>query len=211
MKVIAIVSLLVGFFFGILIGMNICVEANASEVDVIAGYDYYKEPNNHNYEDAWGFTLGLEREIKGNLKGQLLYKHMTDVIFPSSDDPKGAWGELRGHIPMGVLKYDMPYNDRVGFFLTSGLGYAVWDFRENPFLQDRQVTVDVEPSVVVQLGLGTSINIGNGWKLNLEGGWFDTDIEKDISDNQYGIVNILDSGDIGLQYYTGRVFVSKDW
>lgn len=193
----------------IVLGLLICTFVYADEPRFLAGYDYYKEPNNHNYEDAWGFTFGIEHDISGNLKGQLVYKHITDVVFPAVQDPKGAWGELRGHVPFYNLKYNMPYNDSIGFYLTGGIGYAFWDFRENPFLQDANVTVDAKNSIVVQFGVGLDLNIWNGWNLTLESGWFDTDIEKEISENDAGIVNILDSGDIGLQYIPVKVGVRK--
>lgn len=180
-------------------------------LDVIASYDYYLEPNNHNYEDAWGFTLGVEHGIAGNLKGQVVYKHLTDVRFPAIQDPKGAWGEMRGHVAMYNLKYDMPYNEHVGAYLMAGIGYGLWTFFENPLLQDLGVTVDLDESVVVQLGVGLDVALGNGWRLDIASGWFDTDIGKDISENEHGIVNILDSGDIGLQYVPIRVGVRKSF
>ena len=192
-----------------ILSLTLITRSFAEEPTVIAGYDYYKEPNNHNYEDAWGFTLGVQHDIAGNLKGQVLYKHITDVVFPSEQDVKGAWGELRGHIPTYAIKYDLPCNERFGFYLTSGVGYAFWDFRENPYLQERNVTVDAKDSIVIQFGIGVDASLGNDWHLDMFAGWFDTDIEKDITRNEYGIVNILDSGDIGLQFIPVSIKVRK--
>lgn len=181
-----------------------------SETKMIVGYDHYLEPNiNNNYDNAWGFTLGVEHDIYGNLKGQAKYIHMTDIDFPSVDDPKGSWGELRGNIAFYGLKYDLPYNDHLGFYLTSGAGIGFWDFRENPFLQDADTKVSLENSIVFHIGAGANLNIGHGWDVFIESGWFDTNIPKEISKNGRGIENILDSGDIGLQYIPLKVCIKK--
>ena len=181
-------------------------------IDVIASYDYYLVPKTsgkHNYEDGQGLTLGVEHSIAGNLKGQLTYSRILDIDFPFPLDDKGSWGELRGHIPMYALKSDLPYGNKFGLYLLAGVGYGLWDFRENPYLQDRNVKVELDGSIVVKLGIGASVSLGQDWKLDLESGWLDTDIPKDISDNDYGIEHILDSGDIGLQMVPIKVGVRK--
>lgn len=180
-------------------------------LDFLASYDYYLEPHHHNYDDAQGFTLGLEHPLVGNFKGQAVYKHIVDIDFPAVQDPKGSWGEMRGHIGMYNLKYELPYGKQFGFYLLGGVGYGFWDFRQNPALQDAGVTIELDPSVVVQLGLGASMSLGNGWKGSAYSGWFDTNVEKHISENQAGIGNILDSGRIGIQYVPISLEVKKEF
>lgn len=177
----------------------------------IASYDHYFAASyGPNYSDAWGFTLGAEFDVIGDLKLQALYKHITDVEFKEPRDPKGAWGELRGHIPMVALKYDLSYG-RVKFYPMVGFGYGIWDFRENPWLQDRNIKVEVENSIVMEPMLGMSVDIGRGWTLSGQAGWFDTNIGKNISANEYGIENILDAGDnIGLQFYPASAVIEVE-
>lgn len=173
-----------------------------AEPKLVASYDHYFTPNSsNNYGDAWGGTIGLQHDLAKNLKGIVYGSHITDVDFPVVDDPKGSFGELRGFGAGYDLKYELPVNEQLVPYVVGGATYYWWEFRENPFLQDNNVTVDVDPSLAFKIGGGLDINLDNDWTGMIEGGWFDTDIDKLAMDDRGQNWNILDSSDsIGLQY-----------
>jgi len=186
--------------------MLICTPALAHEpqpmgLEFTGGYDYYITPNEgNNYNDAQGFNLGLTHPIGQYLEGQALFKHITDIGFPVSDDPKGSFGELRGSGGQYNLVFNLPGSERFSVYLLGGIGYYWWDFKENPFLQDNQVTVDVDAALALEGGIGLDYSINDSWSVNVYTGWFDTDVPKDARDSNDVVWNILDSNEIGLQY-----------
>lgn len=182
-----------------------------SSMNVIGSYDFYSAASyGPNYTDAHGLSLGVEWPLFGQFYGRAEAIHITDVEFPEPRDPKGAWGELRGLGGMGSVVYKLPFNDRLTFDIAAGAGLIGWDFRENPFLQDRAVKVDVDPALALRAGIGAAYKVNNDWELWSSFSWFDTDIKKSITENEFGIQNILDSGDeIGLQYRVIRLGFTK--
>lgn len=184
---------------------------NAAEFT--ASYDYYIAPNSgNNYDNGQGFTLGLKHGIYKDLSGHAGVSYITDIDFPSVDDPKGSFGELRGYAAIYSLIYDLKYNDRLTFNLSAGGGATVWDFRENPFLQDHGVIVEVDPSIVFKAGVGAEYRLKDDWTIGANVGWLDTNIEKHAEDKSGKTWNILDAGDnIGLQYITATVQVKKKY
>jgi len=182
-------------------GLMLATMAFANDMKLVVTGDAYITPNDgNNYEDAWGISAGVEHPLYKNLKGIASVSHMTDINFPSVDDPKGNWGELRGYGAMYDLKFELPYNENVIFFAKGGGGAFIWDFKENPFLQDNNVEVDVDPSLAFRAGAGVEVKLKDGWDATVEGGWFDTDIPKDARDSNGLEWNILDDDAIGLQY-----------
>lgn len=173
------------------------------------GYDHYLKPNSgNNYDDAWGISGRVAHPIYGNLEGLVGVSHITDVGFPSTDDSKGSFGELRGYGATYDLRLSMPINERLKGYLTGGLGYYTWDFRENPFLQTNSVTVDVDDSIAYRAGVGVQAKLSESWSANLELGWFDTSIGKSAKDSQGTEWNILDDDHINLRYIQVKAQVS---
>lgn len=194
-----------------LIVLMMLISSTALGADFTVGYDYYKRPGSgNNYDDGQGFTVGFEHGIYNDLKGSLGVLYITDIDFPSVDDPKGSFGELRGYAAIYSLIYHMRYNDNLSFNLSAGAGPALWDFRENPFLQDHGVKVSVDPSLVLKTGVGVEYKTNNDWTLSANVGWLDTNVGKDARDPSGKEWNILDSDNtLGLQYITYRIQAKK--
>lgn len=170
-------------------------------LEVTASYDYYFTPNKgNNYEDGQGFSVGVTHPIWGSVSGRAEFVHITDISFPASEDPKGRWGELRGYGGFYDLMLDFPVNDNVSVYGFGGLGYFTWDFKENPFLQDNGVNVDVEDDLATRAGAGIDYKVKDDISLFLEAYWFDTDVPKHASNAKDGEWHIMGGDAIGLEY-----------
>ena len=179
--------------------------------EVTVGYDYYHSSSaGQNADDGQGFTVGYKRGLIGSLSGRVDVSYITGIDFAEARDPKGSWGELRGYGAVFNLVYDLRYSDRLNFSLYAGTGPFWWNFKENPFLQDNQVTVDVDSSVLYRLGAGADYKLKDGWVIEVQVGWQDTNIPKDARDSQGKEWNILDAdGNIGFQSIQTRIGIRK--
>lgn len=187
-----------------LIGMFLSTASYAEvKVPLEFSYDHYFTPNGgNNYDDAWGASVKVKHPILRTLEGAIGLGYITDIDFPSIDDPKGSFGELRGYGLTYDLILGMPINDRIKPFITGGLGYYFWDFRENPFLQDNRVTVEVDNSIAYRIGGGVEFKFNDSWSGSIGAMWFDTNIGVEAKNEVTW--NILDSDDIGLQYIQAK-------
>ena len=196
-------------YFLVLVFLLICKMSYA--VDFTANYDYYQQPNKgNNYDNGRGYALGLRHSILYPFDGHLEVIHMTDIDFPSISDVKGSFGELRGYGGIYSLILDLVYNKNVSFNINAGLGPVWWDFRENPYMQDSQIKVKVEPSLVMRAGVETNIKIYDNWFVDLGAGWMDTTIGKKVTTPRGDVLNLLDAGDqINLRYITWKLAIRK--
>lgn len=197
---------LVAIFCMLVSVVSLACECNCESMpgEVVASYDYYLTPNEGNsYNDGQGISIGWDHAIRGPVRGTVVGSHIADVHFPVSDDPKGSFGELRSY-GLGYKLYARKnYNEKLG--LTAGVyvGYHDWEFRENPFLQDNSVKVEVEPSVVYKAYVGADYKLNDAWTVFGELGWMDTDVKKEAIDSNGLVWNILDAGEeISLRYIT---------
>lgn len=186
-------------------------EVGPKNLDIFASYDYYKTPNGgNNYDDGQGFSLGISHDITERIGGRAYFSHITDVHFPVSDDPKGSFGELRGNSVNYDVILSLPTNRHFDVYLTAGAGYLFPDFKENPFLQDNNVTVNLEEDIILRAGGGVSYKV-NDWDLFAEILWSDTDIEKDARDNTGREWNILGDEVIGLEFIQIKIGAKYKW
>jgi len=196
----------------LIIGLAILFTSSLAyaEYELVGGYDHYLTPNSgNNYDDAYGVSIGLEHDIRGNLRGRIEGTHITDIGFPYVHDPKGSFGELRGYGATYNLVYLLPYNNRLTFEALVGIGGFWWDFKENPFLQTKGVTVDVDPSVLYQAKIGATYKLKDDWKLEASVGWLDTTITKNAHDATSEWLILDGHGKIGLQYIPIMVGIKK--
>lgn len=198
------ISLVLAFLF---------VALPAYAVDFTANYDKYLRPNKgNNYDHGQGLSVGIKHDIWRDLEGHAEFTHLTDIHFPTTEDVKGSFGELRGYGGIYSLFLELPYNNNVTFNLSAGAGPVWWDFRENPLFQDSHITVDVDPSFVMKAGVGAEIKIYQKWYVDIGLGWFDTSIGKNVHNEAGDSLNLLDAGDqINLRYITYRVGVRKEF
>lgn len=184
------------------------ISTSAFAGEITASYDYYITPNEgNNYDDGQGVSIGYDHSITGPVRGVLVGSHITDIHFPVADDPKGSFGELRSY-GVGYRVYaGKDYSEKLRLMAGVGIGYHDWDFRENPFLQDNRVNVDVDPSISYEAFIGGEYDLKDDWTLFCHLGWFDTDIKKDARDNTGREWNILDDGNISLRYITTKAGV----
>lgn len=192
--------------------MFVCTPALA-EVDLTANYDYYLQPNKgNNYDNGMGYTAGIRHDIYKHLRGEVDFVHITDVDFPSISDPKGSWGELRGYGAMYSLIMNFFYNENVSFNITGGAGPVIWQFRRNPYLQDANATVEIDPSIIYKAGIGMDIKIYDNWSVNLGIGWLDTKTGKRVIGSTGEHMNLLDSDDnLNLRYKTFKIGVKREF
>ena len=192
--------------------MRSCSPAMAAEpISFTASYDNYTVPNvSNNYDDGKGFSMGVRHGIWKDIKGQAELTHISDVDFPTPVDVKGSFGELRGYGGLYNILYELRYDKNLAFNLYSGAGCVWWDFRENPYMQDSQITVKVRPSMVLKTGVGMDYKLNKNWKIEGSAGWFDTNIWKEVTNANGDVLNLLDADhNIGLQYFTWRVGIRK--
>lgn len=184
--------------------------ANAA-IDFTASYDLYMTPNvSNNYDDGKGITIGIKHPIIYDLSGKLDISHISDIDFPTTVDPKGSFGELRGYGFVYNLVYDLKYDKNLTFILYAGAGPFWWDFRENPYFQDTHTTVKVDSSIVLKTGVGIEYKLRKGWKVDISAGWLDTDIHKEVKGSDGQEKELLDADhNIGLQYITYRFGIIK--
>lgn len=172
-----------------------------ADLSLSGGYDYYMTPNEgNNFDDAQGFNIRLNHPIVREFSGALEFSHIGDIDFEVSDDPKGSWGQMRGYGALYDLKATFPVSKLLDVYATAGAGMYVWDFRENPLLQDNHVKVDVDPSLAYKAGAGLNVNLNDSWTISGEVSWFDSQVPKDAKDENGVTWNILDDDNIGLQY-----------
>ena len=185
----------------------------AQALDFTMDYDIYQQPNKgNNYSDGQGVTVGLQHGIYKDLKGRLDVSHVTDVHFPTHVDVKGSFGELRAYGGTYNLIFELPYNKNVSFNLSAGAGPYWWNFRENPYMQDSQIKVHVDPSLVMKAGAGVDIKIYDKWKVELGVGWLDTSIGKKVVNAGGDVLNLLDADDeINLRYITYKIGIRKEF
>lgn len=185
----------------------------AGKLEFVGAYDYFIQPNGgNNYTDAQGFRVGVEHPLVGPLSASLELTHITDVRFLEARDPKGAWGELRAWGGLGSLKLKLPDAGRVSSYLKVGAEYLDWNFYENPWLQDRDIKVEVSDALGVRAGGGIGYRITDNVTLSVGASWFQSTTDKDISENVHGIENILDAGDtINVRYIDVTAEVKGRW
>lgn len=177
-------------------------EPTPTGLEFVGGYTYLHKPNEgQNYESAGELRAGIEHPITSTLSGRLLFCHINEVEFPAIDDPKGAWGNLRGYGGSYGIYNTFPITDNLGFVLGGAVAYYDWDFRENPLLQENNVIVDVDASLAYEATVGLLWKVNDAWSVEIDVSWFDTDIDKSAVDNKGVVWNILDADNtIGLQY-----------
>lgn len=189
----------------------LCSTAQASELT--SDYDYYSQPNKgNNYDNGMGYTVGFRHDIYKLIHGRLDLTHMTDIDFPTAADPKNSFGELRGYGGLYNLILDLPYNKNVSFNISAGAGPMIWQFRRNPYLQDANATVDVDPSLLMKAGIGVDIKIYDQWKVDLGVGWLDTNMGKRVLSPTGEHLNLLDADDnLNLRYKTWKIGVRREF
>ena len=194
-----------------LFALLLCGPAYATGVDFTASYDNYTAPNvSNNYDDGKGFSLGVRHDIWKDIKGHAEAVHISDIDFPTPVDVKGSFGELRGYGGMYNFIYELRYDKNLAFNMFQGIGGVVWDFRENPYFQDSQITVKVKPSLVLKTGVGMDYKLNKNWKIEGSVGWMETNIWKRVANAAGDELNLLDAdSNIGLQFFTWRVGIRK--
>jgi len=166
------ISLLIAF-------MLYSTMAWASSLTLQGGYE---NTRNNQSDDTWQAVVRLEQPVYGDWSVALEGAHHGRQYFPSVDDPKGDFGSLSGYGGMFDVLFRPEVNERVSPYILGGVGYFLWDFKENPLLQDNQVTVDVDDSVAYKLGVGVDIKLNSRWWLNLETNYFTAEIDKKATD-----------------------------
>jgi len=167
-----------------------------SDVTAVWRRDEIKTRNN-DADNTWGITARLEKPIwrEWSVAGEANYLHSQK--WPYIKDPKGFFGDTRGYGGMAslvfrpeVLKWASPY-------VIGGVGYYAWHFHENPYLQDNEITVDLDPSVAMRIGVGFDLWATDQWGVNFEVSYFDTNIPK-LALNAQGVEqNILGDDYLG--------------
>lgn len=175
----------------------ISTNAFASELTVTQQGGWVKTANNKS-QDTWQSNTRLEYPIWREFALGAEFNYQGRQYFDSVDDPKGAFGSLLGYGFMGDLIFRPKVVGNFSPYVIGGLGYFIWDFKENPFLQDNQVTVDVENSMAAKIGVGADIKIAPRWSLNLEFNYFTAQIDARAYDHDNSPWNVVhDDGNIG--------------
>jgi len=161
----------------------------------------YEKTANRDSDDTGQLLARLEHPIWREFSIGVDFNYQGRQYFPSVDDVKGAFGSIRGYGIMPTLLFRPQVNDRVSPYIVAGVGYYWWDFKENPFLQDNQVTVDVGNSLASKYGVGVDVRISEKWSLNLEVHYFTTEIPKHATDDEGVEWHILGDDEIGNEQW----------
>ena len=174
--------------------------SNAHALELVTRTDYLNTRNNGS-DDAYGIVARLEQPVWREFSVAAEFDYHARQKFPSINDSKGSFGSLYGYGLMGNVIFRPLVNWKFSPYFIAGAGYFWWDFKENPFLQDNHVTVDVDPSIAFKTGLGFDFWLNDKWALNFEASYFNTKIDKLATDDNGTEWNILGDELIGNEQW----------
>lgn len=126
------------------------------------------------------FALGAEFEYQGNVSHHI-------------------YGWMNGYGFLGELIFRPYANKHFKPYLLGGLGWYDWNFRESSYLQDKGITVDVDPARATKIAIGTDIPINDQWSINIEWAYFKSDIPKDSHYADGTFSNVVGGDTVGRE------------
>lgn len=138
------------------------------------------------------FAVGAEFEYKGKVEHTI-------------------YGWMNGYGFLGELIFRPEVNERFKPYLLGGIGWYDWNFRESSYLQDKEITVDVDPSRGVKIAIGTDIKINEQWSFNVEWAYFKADIPKDSHYADGTFSNVVGGDTVGREETNLGVGLRYKW
>jgi hypothetical protein len=188
-----------------------CTNAHALETDI--GADYYITPNPHlnTHRDGWGGHVRLlGRFFRDDFKWFAEGATLQDIEYRSGAPVYERYGDMSGYTALGGLVFEPRINFPLKPFLTAGAGAGVWSFHESPLLQDENIVIGTELSLVTRVTGGLLWKFSDTWKARIESGWWQTKIPVTCSDD--GIdCRLPDDSPTGLEFIPVSVDVRYEF
>lgn len=176
--------------FIFLAGIFLTTTAEASDW-LLTGNWQHLETRNNQADDTYGVMARLERPVWNDFSLGVELDYHARQKFPSTDDPKGSFGSLFGYGALAEVIFRPEVHPKISPYAYLGAGGFWWDFKENPFLQDNFVTVDVDPSIAFKVGAGVDWWVSERWAINFDVSYFDTKIDKRAIDRNGVTWNVV--------------------